>query len=390
MKHLINFKLFESEKEINNFLFYSNKIMDLINSSSNYQNFLKKIIKNGLETEISESDYNEMKSFVTESNNDYEEGEEKILSRSYDTDIFKTNVKVDNNINLYIDLCRKCSGNCKFCIAKLKKDYLKKVKNPKEFLDKLDSALAKLKEINPSVMIVGGEPTVDREKLLGTMDLIKKHGLRKPILVSNGSHLEEYINYINDKDVFEHINISRHHYDDTTNEKVFNSKKVPNTEKLSKIINKIKNKNIIRFNTMIVKEGLNSYDDVIKFINYSNNLGIKNISFSELSELEGVNYFSKGIEQYTKENLILIDEIINQVNENDNFELFKTVKGPYYQAYIYNYKPYNIVIVFKKTDMKKMNDFEIQNKNVIAELVFNTDTSLSGSWVPTLKSLELK
>ena len=40
--------------------------------------------------------------------------------------------------------------------------------------------------------------------------------------------------------------------------------------------------------------------------------------------------------------------------------------------------------------MKKMNDFELQNKDIIAELVFNTDASISGSWVPSLKELELK
>jgi hypothetical protein len=78
------------------------------------------------------------------------------------------------------------------------------------------------------------------------------------------------------------------------------------------------------------------------------------------------------------------------VNNNNNFELFKKVNGHYYLAYIYNYKPFNMVIVFKQTDMKRMNDFEIENKDTIAELIFNTDASISGSWIPGLKDLELK
>ena len=390
MRYIKTFETFENQSLVNDFLQYSIMIMDIVNNSSNYNDFIKKVKSKNLDSYLTEVEYNKMKSVNEAKEEDYERGAEKIVGRSYDTDIFKSNVKVDNNINLYIDLCRKCSGNCKFCIAKLKKDYIKKIKKPQEFLDKLDNALSKLKQIDPSVMIVGGEPTVDREKLLGTMDLIKKHNLRKTILVSNGSHLEEYLDYINEKNVFEHINISRHHYDDKINERVFNSKRIPNTEKLRSIINKINNKNIIRFNTMIVKDGLNSYDDVIKFIDYSNNLGVKNISFSELSELEGVDYYSKEVEDYTKENIILIDDIIDEVYTNKDFELFKKVEGPYYLALIYTYKPYNTIVVFKKTDMKKMNDFELQNKDIIAELVFNTDASISGSWVPSLKELELK
>ena len=85
-----------------------------------------------------------------------------------------------------------------------------------------------------------------------------------------------------------------------------------------------------------------------------------------------------------------IDDIIDEVYTNKDFELFKKVEGPYYLALIYTYKPYNTIVVFKKTDMKKMNDFELQNKDIIAELVFNTDASISGSWVPSLKELELK
>lgn len=317
----------------------------------------------------------------------YQEGEIKILSRSFRTTLFDVTCNVDANINLYIDLCRKCSANCHFCITKLKTAFAKKVLTATEFLSALDRSLQELQKVNPSVMIVGGEPTVDREKFVGAMDLIRKYGLRKPILVTNASNLEPYLDYVNDADRFEHINISRHHYDDRKNNVIFDSQRIPTTQRLREILSRIRNIRSVRFNTMILREGINSYEEVMKFVNYASSLGVTNISFSELSMLDGVDYYAEEIEDYTKRQFVDIESILGFINGNPDFQLLNTTKGPYYIAWVYHYKPLNMTIVFKRTDMKKMDAFEKTHTDNIAELVFHTDASVNGSWIPNLKQL---
>ena len=102
MRYIKTFETFENQSLVNDFLQYSIMIMDIVNNSSNYNDFIKKVKSKNLDSYLTEVEYNKMKSVNEAKEEDYERGAEKIVGRSYDTDIFKSNVKVDNNINLYI------------------------------------------------------------------------------------------------------------------------------------------------------------------------------------------------------------------------------------------------------------------------------------------------
>ena len=319
---------------------------------------------------------------------DFKAGEKKIISGSEEKNIFNKKLKIHKNVNLYVDTTRKCSANCKFCIAKVQDGLKYKDAHPEKFKQELEKCLKELKDkgVDASVSIVGGEPTVDK-KLNDIVKLIDKYGMRKAGLITNASNLENYINVAN-KSNMEYIDISRHHYDDGLNQKFFSSKKVPNNAKLKQIIAKVKNKGKIRFNTNIIKGGIDSFDEVLKFLKYTRKMGVSNVAFAELAKFTGSKVYSKEIIDYTKKARTKIDNIVKQVEKNTDFAKVKDVKGPYYIAWIYKHKPTNVTAVFKKTYTKKMENFEKKDMNRASELIFTNKGSLEGSWVPGQKVIK--
>ena len=71
MKYLKDFENHNTEQDLTNFLVYSNIIMDLIRQSNNYQDFIRKVELKGLETELTQVEYTEMKSVNAASENSF-------------------------------------------------------------------------------------------------------------------------------------------------------------------------------------------------------------------------------------------------------------------------------------------------------------------------------
>lgn len=92
--------------------------------------------------------------------------------------------RVYSNVNLSIFTDDYCNANCKFCVAQLRfenkgKMYKKsKIASDDEYLSRLDDILNRLRPLNPSISITGGEPTKSR-RLVPILRLIEKYGYRK-------------------------------------------------------------------------------------------------------------------------------------------------------------------------------------------------------------------
>ena len=173
-------------------------------------------------------------------------------------------VKANPSLRLYIKLTDYCNADCLFCANKSSEDF------GNLDLQKLEFVIRYLKSKNAihSIGITGGEPMLNPEKLNKLINLIFSIDSKMEVQVStNGYNLKEFKNFekIND---LESIHISRHHYDDKVNYKIFNSNKVASTEDIVLLQEFLDDKKIININTLVMKDYINCLKEIKKMLNY--------------------------------------------------------------------------------------------------------------------------
>ncbi len=119
------------------------------------------------------------------------------------------------NPNLTLVLPGPCNAHCSFCTWEREADE-------SGFLSSLYKLMLHLPPNFRQISISGGEPTLSPElsSVLAAMEILKVQGkIDKVVLTTNGSNLHGVVNlFANSVD---HVNLSRHHYDDETNQNIF-------------------------------------------------------------------------------------------------------------------------------------------------------------------------
>jgi molybdenum cofactor biosynthesis enzyme MoaA len=195
--------------------------------------------------------------------------------------------RVYSNVNLSIFTDDYCNANCKFCVAQLRFEnrsqiYSKtRIQSDDEYFNRLDEVLNKLKPLNPSISITGGEPTKSR-RLVPILRLIEKYGYRKRTLTTNGSGLfdivegKPIIQHITDNH-FQHLNISKTHYDEDINRSIMQydaGTGYTSNEDIARIAAFAKANNLRpRLSCLLLKSGIHDIDGIIKYLNYYQQLG---------------------------------------------------------------------------------------------------------------------
>lgn len=109
-----------------------------------------------------------------------------------------------------------CNAECDFCFWKRSSPLNKG--NVKRFLKNLDTALDLLPRQFHQISITGGEPTISPvfDRVLEAI-ANRRSGWTKVVLTTNGSHLN-----LRDRiaGVVDHVNISRHHFNDVVNQRL--------------------------------------------------------------------------------------------------------------------------------------------------------------------------
>ena len=188
-------------------------------------------------------------------------------------------------MNVSIIVPGGCSSNCKFCFWEMKKtppDYIMKLYN---FLDELPSGVH-------SLSITGSEPT-ESVHLNGILILVShfKHKFTRVVMTTNGSHFlkafdtESSVELLSES--VDHLNISRHHYDDDKNSNIFNagSNIIPSTKDVKKIINIANSIGIdVTFNCVLSDNNITLFDHVLSFIQYAKDTNASAITFRDSHE----------------------------------------------------------------------------------------------------------
>lgn len=314
----------------------------------------------------------------------YREGFEEFIETAIPCRIKGKNYFVHPNVNFYLDLSSACNCKCEFCIAET--TYQRKGVDTRYYLDKLEEEIINLKHINPSVQIVGGEPTIDN-KIYSVIKMVDKHNLTRPVLGTNGYGLtNELIDCINESSI-EHVNLSRHHYNENTNQEIMRSTKLFGNNDITQRVAKI-NKDI-RVQCNMIGTYIDTYGEVMQYISYAyHKLGITNIAFAQLTPLPENDIYQQSIIDYVKERQVDIDAILERVSSDSRF-VFKKYRGGvacYYEVWEFTAYEKPVTVLFKFSDNKWLVKADKIN-NYVPDIIFHTDGTLAGSWNKNIKHM---
>lgn len=239
--------------------------------------------------------------------------------------------------------------------------------------------------LNPSISITGGEPTKSR-RLVPILRIIEKYGYRKRTLTTNGSGLFDIVEnkpilqHIADNH-FQHLNISKAHFDEDTNKRIMQYENgYCSNDDIYRIAIFAKANNLRpRMSCLLLKEGINDMDGIIRYLDYYNSLCIDNVIFRETMDYDERAMRNHDKMAYLKENKVYLNDIWKCIDKDNRFTPIKQLLGYYYYVEVYKYQ--NIDMVSESANLVKLYEQKQIANDVVFEMIFHPNGNLNGSWV---------
>jgi molybdenum cofactor biosynthesis enzyme MoaA len=161
-----------------------------------------------------------------------------------------------------------CNANCEFC-------FWKQDKTAKSYLKKLKETMELLPSQFYMISISGGEPTIS-PYFTKILDSIDPEQFVHRILTTNGTQLIKHMDKVVEK--IQHINISRHHWDDEVNSSIFASKTIPSTKHIIECVDALNQNGIdVTFSCVLTDEYILTKEHIIQYIEYAKSCGASHI-----------------------------------------------------------------------------------------------------------------
>ena len=300
--------------------------------------------------------------------------------------------QVYKNFNFSIFIDDYCNADCKFCVAQLRyshknaiyqKDHIKDVD---KYLARLEEVLKMIRPLDPSVSITGGEPTLS-PILVDVLNLVDKYGFRKRTITTNGSALlktvknDTILNHLI-KNNWNHLNISRASYIDSVNREImrYNTKDEYCSMDMMKEILSVTNNSLLhhRISCLLLKESVNSVEEIKKFIDFYGSLGANNFIFRELMDYDKTAINTEKM-TYCDKNKIKLYDIWHQFEDFPEFEPYLNLLGYYYYVEIYKYL--GMTVASESADLNIQDREKGRNPDMVYEMVFHNNGNLCGGWI---------
>lgn len=205
-------------------------------------------------------------------------------------------------LRLYIKLTDNCDAKCSFCANSNSCDFGNIDFKKLEYVIRYLLREGRLHGIS----ITGGEPLLEYNKLFKLLDLIYMIDSNIEVQLStNGTNLLKLLDYPNINKL-ESIHISRHHYDDQINFKIFNSDRVATSNDIATLQDKLEDKQIININTIVMKDYISNLDEIKKMIDHVGELGVYKNGFVSLMKCN----------KYALEQFINFNDIFNNLDKS--------------------------------------------------------------------------
>ena len=184
-------------------------------------------------------------------------------------------------VNIFIQITNKCNASCDFCI------YHNNCNNcfDVEKLGKILHMISLREDIDIGKLnFTGGEPTLDKNLFEEVMDSCEENIdiKRKPevTLNTNGFNLFLALKYQN---FLDSIGLSHHHYSNNKNFAIFNSSRVASNEEIAEFVKELEKKEILQLRCNLIKGYIDSYEEIIKYMNAAINLDVHDCGFVTLT-----------------------------------------------------------------------------------------------------------
>ncbi len=182
------------------------------------------------------------------------------------------------NVQLQLSVCpvSYCPASCPFCCAKGTKT------GQRIDTEHFASVMRRLRAEDRvrGVKITGGEPFTDVGLLNEVISILFEiFGYDLELAISTNGIGLCHVHEIKDLVHLETIHISRHHYNDAVNRRLFKNADIPGTEELKEIVNSVSYKDLWVFNTMLLKNAINSAEEAHKFLDYAIEVGVPKVGF---------------------------------------------------------------------------------------------------------------
>ena len=208
--------------------------------------------------------------------------------------------------NLYISIIDVCLASCPFCNNNTKK---KQTFTDKKFdVEKLKQILKELKDksLLNRVSITGGEPFLNIELLNEVINSVfEMCGDNQYLTINtNGFNLDRVTELDKIKNIAG-IHISRHHYLDEKNDNLFGFKTI-HLEEIKHLQDKLENKHLLRLNSLLIKNYIDSAKEVENYLEMAAKLGIFRVGFVGLMPLN----------EFSKQNYVEYHDILNNLSQD--------------------------------------------------------------------------
>lgn len=254
-------------------------------------------------------------------------------------------IKTIINPNFTIVMPGGCNAKCEFC-------FWKQDKTVKDYMTKLKETMADLPTQFYMLSISGGEPTIS-SYLKDVLESIDTEQFTHRILTTNATGLMKNMDIITKK--IQHINISRHHWDDEINAKIFETDTVPSTEHIIECVDALNLAGIdVTFSCVLTDEYILTKEDIIEYVQYAKRCGASHI------------YLRK------KHENLLPHELEKE------FGYSKIVKSHDCPACRTRIQLIKGIDVHWKTSVLEPSD--VMEENILFETIFNSNGTLTSDW----------
>lgn len=282
--------------------------------------------------------------------------------------IFDKELNIYHPCNLNIFITEACHSKCFYCINNKTNKQLCNKNNTlsnEEYLIELEKLLKEISGKCFEATITGGEPTLNCERFVKTMELCKKYGIHCRTVSTTGLNLMKTYKekplciYMIENGFTHNINISRMHYEESKNSEVFGTNNNISNKDIEKLATFFKlNDAEMRISCNIIQNYIDNIDKIMKFVDFYMNINVDTVMFRELIHPESIK----------------MQDIINsKVLENKGFSYLETLHGAVYDVDVYKKESVCGGII-----AKHYRTLENIDKNVIYSFSFKNGKLMNG------------
>jgi molybdenum cofactor biosynthesis enzyme MoaA len=303
----------------------------------------------------------------------------------------KTQIYANANLSIYS--AQRCNAACPFCVEELRPASrgieLAAQKTTEQddnrYFEKLDSTLAALRPLNPTISITGGEPSKD-PRLPRILRTVARYRPRKCTITTNGSGLfdecegRRMIDWVAAARL-DHLNISVAHPDVTRNARLMRLPEALSHAQLavaSRVAAAAKVR--VRLSCVLLESSVSTLDAIAAYLEFAQSLGIDNVIFRQLMKTDPATHARNPVVRYSDHERVRLEPLLDVISCDPRFSFVRQVMGYYYYVEVWKFR--NLVAVFEEADLAQLEAVKSRDPHTIHELVFHPNATLASTWQP--------